>query len=66
MVRQLATKADFDGALATRRPVVVDFTATWCGPCRMIAPHFEALAAECPWADFVKVDVDQRLTRANP
>ena len=60
MVRQLATKSDFDAAIAVAgRAVVVAFTATWCGPCRAIAPVFEALSAEFTWADFVKVDVDQ-------
>jgi len=39
--------------------VVVDFTASWCGPCRMIAPHFESMSAEyASNAIFVKVDVD--------
>ena len=40
---------------------VVDFFATWCGPCKMLAPVFEELSQEMSEAKFFKVDVDQAL-----
>ncbi|CAI5459162.1 unnamed protein product [Closterium sp. Yama58-4] len=39
--------------------VIVDFTATWCGPCRMIGPIFAQYATEYTSIIFAKVDVDQ-------
>ncbi|XP_023346225.1 thioredoxin-like protein 1 [Eurytemora carolleeae] len=51
----------FQTELANAGPklVVVDFTASWCGPCKRISPFFEELCAKYPRAVFLKVDVDE-------
>ncbi|XP_077981549.1 thioredoxin-like [Glandiceps talaboti] len=59
-VTEVKTKAEFDAALkdAGSKLVVVDFSAEWCGPCRMIGPIFKEMAPEYPDVVFLKVDVD--------
>ncbi|XP_077331393.1 thioredoxin-like isoform X2 [Lithobates pipiens] len=49
MVRHIESLDEFNKVLAEAGPklVVVDFTATWCGPCKMIAPFFEDVAQHC-------------------
>ena len=43
--------------------MVVDFTATWCGPCKFMAPAFDAMSAKYTDVDFVKIDVDELAVR---
>ena len=65
---KVATDANFEElVLKSERPVVVDFWAAWCGPCKMVAPEMEKLAAKYEGVvDVVKVDVDAnpRLSQA--
>lgn len=60
-VKVINDEAQFQAELSAAgiRLVVVDFTATWCGPCQRISPHFELLPIKFPKAIFLKVDVDK-------
>ncbi len=66
-IRHVTDETFEEIVLKSERPTVVDFWAVWCGPCKMVAPEMEKLAAKYDGkVDVVKVDVDAnpRLSQA--
>ncbi|CAF1617515.1 unnamed protein product, partial [Didymodactylos carnosus] len=68
--RKMPVKEISEGTLkreltnAGEKLVLVDFFATWCGPCKMIAPAIDNLSTQHPHSVFLKVDVDKCQTEA--
>eukprot|EP00918_Siedleckia_nematoides_P088910 GHVU01195500.1.p1 GENE.GHVU01195500.1~~GHVU01195500.1.p1 ORF type:complete len:109 (-),score=6.00 GHVU01195500.1:212-538(-) len=59
-VTKIKSREQFEALLRGKKPLVVDFWAAWCGPCKMIGPVFEELSCEITALEFVSVDVEDR------
>ena len=59
MAKIIQNVEEFDALLKSEKPVLVDFFATWCGPCKMFGPTFDEFAADHADVECVKVDVDE-------
>ncbi|MDE6557913.1 MAG: thioredoxin, partial [Clostridia bacterium] len=63
MVEKIDVKK-FDELIAGETPVVCDFYADWCGPCKMLAPVIDKCSEKFTNAKFVKVNVDESFELA--
>ncbi|KAK7317546.1 hypothetical protein RJT34_01879 [Clitoria ternatea] len=56
----------FDSLKQTNKLTVIDFSASWCGPCKLMDPAIQEFAEKYTDVEFVKIDVDKLLVQAMP
>lgn len=64
-VTQITSKNFQEEVVQSDRPVLLDFWAAWCGPCRMVSPVVDEIAKEHPEIKVGKVNVDEEGSLAN-
>jgi thioredoxin len=57
-MKNIETKAEYESLIAKSNLTIIDCYADWCGPCRRIAPDFEALSKKYPDSAFYKINTD--------
>jgi thioredoxin 1 len=64
-VRDVTDDSVQEDVLDSEKPVVVDFWAPWCGPCRAVTPVLEQLSGETDKVEFVKLNIDDNPVAAS-
>lgn len=64
MAKKITTEEFENEVLKSDAPVIVDFYATWCGPCKMLSPVLDEFSEKHPDIKIVKIDVDEETPLA--
>ena len=63
MVKMISDLVELQNILETNQKIIIDFTASWCGPCQRIGPVFTELSERNPQIICIKIDVDNEDTK---